>query len=100
MMNQPYTEQDALLRMTICGGEARVLLMRTTALSQKAGDLHNASDTAIAAMSRLMTGTAMLGVMMKEPDASVTVTVAGDGPAGKLTAVAEALLERDTLNRA
>lgn len=56
MMNQPYTEQDALLRMTICGGEARVLLMRTTALSQKAGDLHNASDTAIAAMSRLMTG--------------------------------------------
>ena len=88
MMNQPYTEQDALLRMTICGGEARVLLMRTTALSQKAGDLHNASDTAIAAMSRLMTGTAMLGVMMKEPDASVTVTVAGDGPAGKLTAVA------------
>ena len=27
MMNQPYTEQDALLRMTICGGEARVLLM-------------------------------------------------------------------------
>ena len=70
MMNQPYTEQDALLRMTICGGEARVLLMRTTALSQKAGDLHNASDTAIAAMSRLMTGTAMLGVMMKEKDAN------------------------------
>ena len=54
MMNQPYTEQDALLRMTICGGEARVLLMRTTALSQKAGDLHNASDTAIAAMLSLI----------------------------------------------
>ena len=79
MMNQPYTEQDALLRMTICGGEARVLLMRTTALSQKAGDLHNASDTAIAAMSRLMTGTAMLGVMMKEKDANVTVIVDGGG---------------------
>ena len=85
MMNQPYTEQDALLRMTICGGEARVLLMRTTALSQKAGDLHNASDTAIAAMSRLMTGTAMLGVMMKEKDANVTVIVDGGGVGGHMT---------------
>ena len=88
MMNQPYTEQDALLRMTICGGEARVLLMRTTALSQKAGDLHNASDTAIAAMSRLMTGTAMLGVMMKEKDANVTVIVDGGGVGGRMTCVA------------
>ena len=88
MMNQPYTEQDALLRMTICGGEARVLLMRTTALSQKAGDLHNASDTAIAAMSRLMTGTAMLGVMMKEKDANVTVIVDGGGVGGHMTCVA------------
>ena len=87
MMNQPYTEQDALLRMTICGGEARVLLMRTTALSQKAGDLHNASDTAIAAMSRLMTGTAMLGVMMKEKDANVTVIVDGGGVGGRMTPI-------------
>lgn len=88
MMNQPYTEQDALLRMTICGGEARVLLMRTTALSQHAGDVHNASDTAIAAMSRMMTGTAMLGVMMKEKKASVTAIVDGGGAGGRMTCVA------------
>lgn len=88
MMNQPYTEQDALLRMTICGGEARVLLMRTTALSQHAGDVHNASDTAIAAMSRMMTGTAMLGVMMKEKNASVTAIVDGGGAGGRMTCVA------------
>lgn len=88
MMNQPYTEQDALLRMTICGGEARVLLMRTTALSQHAGDVHNASDTAVAAMSRMMTGTAMLGVMMKEKNASVTAIVDGGGAGGRMTCVA------------
>ncbi len=88
MMNQPFNEQDALLRMTICGGEARVLLMRTTKTAQTAGDLHNASDVAIAAMSRLMTGTAMLGVMMKEQDANVTVVVDGGGPGGRMTCVA------------
>ena len=38
-------------------------------------------------MSRLMTGTLMLSVTMKNPTDSVTVTVAGNGPIGKLTAV-------------
>ena len=57
-------------------------------MARRAAEIHRPSSTALAAMSRLMTATAMLGVMMKEPDASVTVTVAGDGPAGKLTAVA------------
>lgn len=88
MMNHPYNEQDALLRMTICNGEVRVLLMRTTHTAQTAGDLHNASDVAIAAMSRLMTGTAMMGVMMKEASANVTVIVDGGGPGGRMTCVA------------
>ena len=46
MMNQtPYDENDALLRMTVCGGEARVALLRTTHTAQRAGDIHNASAT-------------------------------------------------------
>ena len=88
MLNQPYEENDALLRMTICGGEARVALLRTTKTAQRAGDVHNASDVAIAAMSRMMTGTAMLGVMMKEQDANITAIVDGGGPGGRMTCVA------------
>jgi len=88
MINHPFQERDALLRMTVCGGQARVLLMRTTQMAQKAGDLHNASDVAIAAMSRLMTGTAMLGVMLKEDTANTTVIVDGGGPGGRMTCVA------------
>ena len=87
MMNEPYNENDALLRMTVCGGEARVALLRTTHTAQRAGDVHSASDVAIAAMSRLLTGTAMLGVMMKEQDANVTVIVDGGGPGGRMTCV-------------
>ena len=88
MMKEPYHEPDALLRMTICGGEARVALLRTTQTSQRAGDVHNASDVAVAAMSRMLSGTAMLGVMMKEQDASVTAIVDGGGPCGRMTCVA------------
>lgn len=88
MNNQAYQENDALLRMTVCGGEARVALLRTTQTAQRAGDIHNASDVAIAAMSRLMTGSAMLGTMMKEEQASVTVMVDGGGPGGRMTCVA------------
>lgn len=88
MITHPYDEQDALLRMTICGGEARVLLLRTTKASQKASDIHNASDTATAAISRMLSGTAMFGVMMKEQSANVTTIVDGGGPIGRMVCVA------------
>lgn len=79
---------DEMLRLSLMEGQARVLLCRTTAMARRAAEIHAPSSTALAAMSRLMTATAMLGVMMKDPDASVTVTAAGDGPGGRLTAVA------------
>lgn len=88
MNNTAFDENDALLRMTVCGGEARVALLRTTHTAQRAGDVHNASDVAIAAMSRMMTGTVMLGVMMKEQEANITAIVDGGGPGGRMTCVA------------
>ena len=79
---------DEMLHITLMGGMAKVLLCRTTAMARAAADIHRPSFTALAAMSRCMTATCMLGVMMKDDKASVTVTVAGDGPLGKMTAVA------------
>ena len=69
---------DEMLHITLMGGQAKVLMCRTTAMARKAADIHCPSSTALAAMSR----------MMKDDNASVTVTVAGDGPLGKMTAVA------------
>ena len=91
MMNDQFNVlnlPDEMLHITLSGGMVRVLLCRTTAMARKAAEIHAPSSTALAAMSRLMTAATMLGVMMKDDQASVTVTVAGDGPAGKLTAVA------------
>ena len=79
--------KDEMLHLTLMNGQARVLFCRTTRLSQEMARIHIPSDTACAALSRLMSGTLMLSVMMKGENDSVTVTVAGDGPIGKMTAV-------------
>ena len=81
--------QDEMLHLTLMNGQARVLLCRTTRLSQDMAKIHIPSDTACAALSRLMAGTLMLSVMMKGEKDSVTVTIAGDGPIGKMTAVGQ-----------
>ena len=78
---------DEMLHITLAGGQARALLCRTTQLSAEAARIHHPSNTACAAMSRLMSGTLMLSAVMKNPTDSVTVTIAGNGPIGKMTAV-------------
>ena len=79
---------DEMLRLTLMGGQVRVMMCETTALVQNAADLHNATPVCTAAMGRLMSGTAMLGVMMKGEDEYVNVTIKGGGPMGTLVAVA------------
>ncbi|MBQ9309123.1 MAG: Hsp33 family molecular chaperone HslO [Clostridia bacterium] len=81
--------EDEMLHMDLLGGQVRVMLCETTQMVQRARDIHDASPVATAAMGRLMTATAMLGVMMKGEKESVTVTIKGDGPMGTLVAVAD-----------
>ncbi len=80
---------DEMLRMTLAGGQARLMLCETTALTQEAADIHGATPVCAAALGRLMAGTLMLGVMLKGAGESVSVTVKGGGPMGALTAVAD-----------
>ena len=79
---------DEMLRLSLMGGQARVMMCETTAMCQQAADLHASTPVCTAAMGRLMTATAFLDVMMKGDNESVTVTVKGGGPMGTLVAVA------------
>ncbi len=79
---------DEMLRLTLMDGQVRVMMCETTAMCQRAADIHHATPVCTAAMGRLMTGTAFLGGMMKGEDESVTVTIKGGGPMGTLVAVA------------
>ena len=82
-------EGDEMIRMTLCGGQVRVMMCETTNMVQRAADIHNATPVCTAAMGRLMTATSMLSVMMKGERESVTVNIKGGGPMGTLTAVGD-----------
>ena len=82
-------ERDEMLHLDLYGGQVRVMACDTTRTVQRCADLHATTPVCAAAMGRLLTGTAMLGLMMKGEKENVTVTLKGDGPMGTLVAVAD-----------
>ncbi len=88
LTTQIHTE-DEMLHLDLMGGQVRVMLCETTRMVQDARDIHESTPVCTAAMGRLMTATAMLGVMMKGENESVTVTIKGDGPIGTMVSVAD-----------
>lgn len=86
-MQLSYNQQDELLHISLMDGQARALLCSTRQLTQEAANIHNTTPVCTAALGRLMTGTAMIGAMLKGARDSVTVTLKGGGPAGTLMAV-------------
>ena len=86
---EEMAERDEMLQIDLCNGQVRVMLCETTAVVQKCADIHETTPVCTAALGRLMTGTLMLGIMMKGEDESVTVQIKGDGPIGSLVAVAD-----------
>ena len=81
--------KDEMLQIDLCNGQVRVMLCETTHTVQRCADIHECTPVCTAALGRLMTGTLMLGIMMKGEDESVTVTLKGNGPMGALVAVAD-----------
>lgn len=82
-------QEDGVLTALLRGGEARVLLACTTAMAQEAANIHAASDTAADAMGRLITAAAMLGMMEKDENCHITVSMRGGGPGGAMVAVTQ-----------
>ena len=56
---------------------------------ERARQIHDLSPTACAALGRTLCACAMMGDMMKEDDASVTVRINGGGPIGSIVAVSD-----------
>ncbi len=56
---------------------------------ERARRIHGLSPTACAALGRTLCATSLMGNMMKEDDAAVTVRINGGGPIGSVLAVAD-----------
>lgn len=79
---------EEMLHISLMDGQARALLCESTQMVQRMADIHRTTPVCAAALGRLMTATAMMGVMMKGERESATVTIKGNGPMGTLVAVA------------
>ena len=81
--------KDQMLHITLMDGMVRGLLMTGTTTVATAAALHNTSPVAPAALGRALMGTSMMGAMLKGDEASVTVTIDGGGPIGRIVCVAD-----------
>lgn len=80
---------DYIVRATAADNQIRAFAATTRELVEKARIAHNTSPVATAALGRLLTGGAMMGVMMKGEKDVLTIQVKGDGPIGGLTVTAD-----------
>lgn len=80
---------DYIVRATAGGGQVRAFAATTGNLVEEARVHHNTAPVATAALGRLLTAGAMMGVMMKNEKDLLTLQIKGDGPIGGLTVTAD-----------
>ncbi len=78
-----------LVRAITSDGAVLAAAVDTTDLTARAEQIHKSSATVTAAMGRLISAACMMGAAMKNENESITLRVAGGGPAGSLIAVAD-----------
>ena len=80
---------DYMIRATAADGQIRAFAATTRELVEFARSAHNTSPVATAALGRLLTAGAMMGVMMKGEKDLLTLKIEGDGPIQGLTVTAD-----------
>ena len=83
--------KDYIVRATAAGAQIRAFAATTRNLVEEARKAHNTSPVMTAALGRLLTAGAMVGVMLKGEKDLLTLQIRGDGPGRGLTVTADSL---------
>lgn len=84
------TDRDYIVRAMAADGQIRAFAATTREMVECARMAHNLSPVAAAALGRLLTAGAMMGIMMKGAEDLLTLRIQGDGPIEGLTVTADA----------
>ncbi len=80
---------STILRAMTRDGSARVLVINSRKIVNDMISFHRTSPTASAALGRLVTATSVIGTMLPENGDTVTISIQGDGEAGRLISVGD-----------
>ena len=80
---------DRILRCITSDGSIMAAAIDSTNIVYTAQHIHNTGAVATAALGRLLTGASVMGSMLKEENATVTLKINGGGPLGTIVAIAD-----------
>ena len=80
---------DEIVRAVTTDGFVKISAVTARGAVERAREIHSLSPTASAALGRTLCGASMLGELMKEDDASLTIRINGGGPIGSIIAVSD-----------
>lgn len=80
---------DEIIRATAADGFIKMAVITAKDIVERARIIHNCSPTASAALGRTLCAASIMGNMMKEDNASLTIRIAGDGPLAGIVAISD-----------
>lgn len=80
---------DRRIRAITADAAIQITAVETTAMVERARNIHKTLPLATAALGRTLTITSIMGSQLKVDDGSVTVQVRGDGPLGTIVCVSD-----------
>ena len=80
---------DKIIRATAGDGFIKMAVITARDMVQRSREIHSCSPTASAALGRTLCAASLMGEMMKEEKATLTIRINGGGPIGSVVAVSD-----------